>query len=179
MIWQHEQYNNGNCVWRSSLKWQKVTASILAVKRVFSVMISVKQTFFNQRISYTDIGASVWHKHFAQSMCGYSTPNDMLLVEAPITNFITSIITVITSTDSSFSCYVTIHHHLSEKYLGLGQLKDVCLTVIFHTVFFCIISSNTELPTRSSCEDGRLHLKCDGTRAETRFLLSGETDESI
>ena len=26
---------------------------------------------------------------------------------------------------------------------------------------------------------GRLRLKCDGTRAETRFRLSGETDESI
>ena len=27
--------------------------------------------------------------------------------------------------------------------------------------------------------EGRLRLKCDGTRAETRFLLSRETDESI
>ena len=26
---------------------------------------------------------------------------------------------------------------------------------------------------------GRLLLKCDGTRAETRFRLSGETDQSI
>ena len=31
----------------------------------------------------------------------------------------------------------------------------------------------------SVAEGGRLRLKCDGTRAETRFRLSAKTDESI
>jgi len=30
-----------------------------------------------------------------------------------------------------------------------------------------------------AASSGRLRLKCDGTRAETRFHLSRETDESI
>jgi len=31
----------------------------------------------------------------------------------------------------------------------------------------------------NTSEDGTGQLKCDGKRAETRFLLSGETDESV
>jgi len=38
---------------------------------------------------------------------------------------------------------------------------------------------NTESVAAEESHDGRGLLKCDDTRAETRFRLSGETDESI
>jgi len=51
------------------------------------------------------------------------------------------------------------------------------LPVIIFSTF--VVAAKNALNLRRNLAFVRLRLKCDGTRAETRFRLSSETDECI
>ena len=63
----------------------------------------------------------------------------------------------------------TANKHIQPRVLCLKRYKTVILA--FYLVWVRNLVSNIEV--------GRSQLKCDGTRAESRFLLLGETDGSI
>jgi hypothetical protein len=56
-----------------------------------------------------------------------------------------------------------------------------CQGLTFNRMFIYISNCYLQLQKdqKMAAINSRLRLKCDGTRAETRFRLSGETDESI
>jgi len=67
--------------------------------------------------------------------------------------------------------------------LHLSELQSVtaCVLFILYTQMLLLLFmlAAVIILEENHFSGGRLRLKCDGTRAETRFRLFGETDESI